>query len=106
MEPDGTPSDSPTRFIGSQLRGGFDPLFDLLIHGLQYLAGTQHDLSTSAACERDAKALGKQVGNFTVRQAGAFVEINDSGLGVGAELALGGAGGVGRLPGLHRMVRV
>jgi hypothetical protein len=39
----------------------------------------------------------KSVGDFAMGHAGTLVEIDDGGLGVGAELALGGAGGVGRL---------
>ena len=39
----------------------------------------------------------KSVGDFPVGHAGTLVEIDDGGLGVGAELALGGAGSVGRL---------
>ena len=42
----------------------------------------------------------KSVGNFSVRHAGTLVEIDNGGLGVGAELALGGAG---RITGLQLM---
>ena len=39
----------------------------------------------------------KSVGDFPVGHAGTFIEIDDGGLGIGAELALSGTGGVGRL---------
>ena len=48
----------------------------------------------------DAKDLIESVGDFPVGHAGTLVEVDDGGLGVGAELALGGTGGVG---GLQRM---
>jgi hypothetical protein len=49
MEPGEVPSDAPPRFIGSQMVGAFDVLFDLLVNGLENLTGTQDDLGTGAA---------------------------------------------------------
>src|SRR5580658_1983084 len=100
VEPGGVPSDTPTRFIGSQMFGVFDSLLDLLVNGLENFAGPENGLSTGAARDGNAKELIESVGDFPVGHAGTLVEVNDGGLGVGAELALGGAGRVG---GLQRM---
>src|SRR3954453_6002129 len=48
----------------------------------------------------DAVGLLEIVSDFAVGHAGAFVEIDDGSLGVGPDLALGGAGGVGGLQGM------
>jgi hypothetical protein len=44
MEPDRVPSDAPTRFIGRDDCGVLQLLPNLLIGGLQTLAGPQHHL--------------------------------------------------------------
>lgn len=100
VEPGGSASDTPTGFIGSQMFGIDDSLFDLLVNRLEDLARPHDDLSTGAAGERDAKELIESVGDLSVRHAGTLVEVNDGCLGVGAELALGGASG---FTGLQRM---
>src|SRR5580658_5081774 len=80
--------------------GALDVLLDPLVNRLEDLAGAQDNLSTGAAGYRDAEQLIEGVGDFSVGHAGTLVEVDDGGLRVGAELALGGAGGGA---GLQRM---
>jgi hypothetical protein len=80
--------------------GALDVLFDLLVNGLEYLAGSQNDLGTGSACQGNAKELIESVGDFSVGHAGTLVEVNDGRLSVAAELASSGSGGIA---GLQRM---
>jgi len=94
VEPGGVPSDPPAGFVRRQVGGSLDPFLDLLINGLQSLARPQHDLSTGTTGQVDAEELLERVGDLAIGHAGTLIEIDDGGLGVGTELALGGAGGV------------
>ena len=100
VEPDGVPSDAPAGFIGGDVAGVFELQGDLLVSGFESLGGSMDDLCGGAAREVDAEAAFEDVGDFAVGQAGLLVEINDGGLGVGADLASSGAGGVGGLEGV------
>ena len=100
VEPDESSAFSPARFIGSDERGVLDRLFDFLVNGLQLVSGPKYDACRRAGLDVDAVGLLEVVGDLAVGHAGAFVEIDDAGLGVRPDLALGGADGVG---GLQRM---
>src|SRR5580704_7475223 len=97
VEPGGVPSDTPTRFVGSQMSGAFDVLLDLFVNGLEDCTCSPNDLSRGAGSQGDAKELIERVGDFPVRHAGVFVEINDGRLSVAAELALSSPGGIAGL---------
>jgi hypothetical protein len=106
VEPGGMASEAPAGFVRRQVRRGLQSLFELLIDRLQPSASPQHNLGTGAAGHVDGKELVESVGDFAVRQAGVLVEIDDSGLGIGAELALGGAGSVTGLQGMPTAARL
>ena len=60
----------------------------------------EHDLGTGAARQADAEEAVVSVRDLAVGQAAVLVEVDDGGLGVGAKLAGGGAGGVTGLQGV------
>ena len=91
------PSDPPAGFIGTEPGLLGQLLQQVLISRLQPLGGAEHDLGDSAPRERHAAEFGQNLGGLGVGQAQAFVEQDHSGLGRGADLTGGGAGGVGRL---------
>src|ERR1041384_4236133 len=97
MKPDRVTADPPAGFIRGNDLGLLEMLLDFLVGRLQSLAGPQHDLRRSATAEVDAEQGSKHVRDFAVRQASAFVEIDDSRLGVGAHLAGSGTHGIRRL---------
>lgn len=100
VEPGGAPSDTPPRFVGSEMIGAFDVLLDLFVNGSEDCACSLNDLSRSAGGQGNAKQLIERVGDFPMRHAGMLVEVNDGRLCVTAELALSSADGVA---GLERM---
>src|SRR5262249_21222152 len=97
VEPDGLAAKPPTGFIGREVRGVAEVLFDFLVGELESPARSQHGLSTSAACQVDAVGAFQQVSNLAIGKAAVLVEIGDRGLGIGADLAGGGTDGIGSL---------
>ncbi len=88
------PSDAPAGFVRRQVCRRLHVFLDLLIDRLEASPRSQHDLSTGTTGHVDAEELGEGVGDLAMRHAGTLVEIDDGSLGIGTELALGGAGGV------------
>ena len=97
VEPDGVPSHAPTGLVRRQILRIPKPFGDLLVCRLQLPPSSKHDLGTRPAGNADAKHLREHRGNFTVRQTGVLVQIDDRGLGIRAELTLRGAGGIADL---------
>src|SRR5581483_7595356 len=63
-------------------------------------AGAQHGVGGAAPGQVDAEQIVQDLRDLAVRQAGLLVEFHHGGLRVGAELAGGGAQGVGSLQGM------
>src|SRR5688572_28319387 len=100
VKPDRMPSQTPTGFVGSQMFGIQDVALDLLVNRLEFVAAPQDDLGTGARRDRHAIDPSERVGDLAIGQVGTFIEINNGGLGVSAELAPGGAGGRAGLQGV------
>ena len=77
-----------------------EPVENLRVHWFESAAGTQHHLGTSAGADLDTEELIERGGNLAVGQTGTLVEIDHGRLGIGTELALGGAGRVAGLQGM------
>src|SRR5262245_8205418 len=100
VEPDEPASQPPAGFIGREMPGLAEVLLDFLIGGLETSAGPQHDLGTGAARQVEAIGVTEMIDDLAVGQAGLFVERNNGGLSVGADLT---GRGTDRSAGLHRM---
>jgi hypothetical protein len=100
VEPDGSPSEAPAGFVRGDVAGSDELLGDLFVSRFEASGRAGDDLRGGAASDLDAEALVEEVGDLAVRQSGPLVEIDDGGLGVGTDLAGGGAGRVGGLQGM------
>src|SRR4051794_8243987 len=97
VKPERVTADPPAGFIRGNDFGVLEMLLDFLVGRPQPLTGPEHDLRRSATAEIDAEQGSECMRDFAVRQTGAFIEIDDSRLGVGAHLAGGGTHGIRRL---------
>jgi len=91
------PGNLPAGFIGRDDRGMLKAVLDFPVGGLQALAGPQHDLGRGSTAEMDTEQRAQGMGDFPVGHAGAFIEIDNGRLSVGAQLTGSGTHGVGRL---------
>jgi hypothetical protein len=88
------------RFIRSDDLGVLDRLLDFLVSGLKLAGGPQHDPGRGAWLDGEAVGFLEEVGDLAIGHPGALVEIDNTGLGIRSDLALGGAGGIGGLQGM------
>src|SRR6266542_2635223 len=91
-------ADVPAGFVEHGPGRCLDGFTDVLVDRLATLGRAQDDMRTAAARQANAEQRLKDAADFAVRHAGLFVEFDDGGLGIGAELRRGGAECIGRLP--------
>lgn len=109
VQPNGMPADAPTGFIRDDNFRFLERFLDFLVSGLESVGDAQDDLGAGAAAQGDAEQGLEVVGDFAVRESTVFIEIGDGGLGVGSDLAGGGARGITGLqamPATHRFAAI
>jgi hypothetical protein len=97
MEPDRAAAVAPAGFIGADDLGRLDRVLDFLVSAVQFVGGAEHDAGRGAGPYVDAVGLLEVIGDLAIGQAGALIEVDDTGLGIGAELALRRTGGIAGL---------
>ena len=100
VQPRRLASDAPTGLVHGEAVRVADLGADLLVGGGQAVRRARDDLGGGSARQLDAEEGVEQVGDLAVGEAGFFVQGDDRGLGVGADLAAGRAEGVGGLEGV------
>src|SRR5262249_28580733 len=100
VQPGGLTPDPPARLVRRQALRLLQALADLLVGRPQPPPGPQHDLGAGPARQPDAEQGVEDAGDLAVGQAPFLVEHDHGGLGVGADLAGGGAD---RVAGLQRV---
>ena len=100
VEPDGSAPQPPPGFVGGYDLRLFHRQLDLLVNRFEFVRDPQDGSCAGAGGHIDAGGFAEEVGDLAVRHARLFVEDDDGRLGVGADLAGGGADGVGGLQGM------
>ena len=95
VQPDEVPAEAPTRLVRRQVVLLGQGRQQGLIGRLQAAAGAEDDLGAGAARQEDAQE-GEHGRDLAVGQASVLVEVDDQGLGLGADLAGGRPGGARR----------
>src|SRR5580658_8178539 len=94
MKPDGSTPVAPPRFIRGDDLGILERLFDFAMDRLQLVGRSKNDARCGAGLDVDAVGFLEMVNDFAVGHAATLIEIDDAGLSVRPDLALGGTGGI------------
>jgi len=97
VHPGGPAADPPAGLVGHDPGGRQQRVGDTLVDRIAALRGAQENLAHARARQPDAEQRAEVLGDLAVTQAGVFVQVDDGGLGVGAELTGGRPQGVGGL---------